>query len=48
MKPKDITLIPIPLRDESKGAVGDRLMVELRQALRKDTMAEYVKTHPPR
>jgi LCP family protein required for cell wall assembly len=48
MKPKDITLISIPLKDESKGVVDDPLIAELSQALRKDTMAEYVKTHPPR
>jgi LCP family protein required for cell wall assembly len=48
MKPKDITLISIPVKDESKGVVDDPLIAELSQALRKDTMAEYVKTHPPR
>jgi LCP family protein required for cell wall assembly len=50
MKPKDITLISIPLGNErtTKGErvypVDKEQLGQLSQALRKDTMAEYVKT----
>jgi len=49
MKPSDITLISVPLAKKAKGngayAVDDQQLAELSQALRKDTMAEYVKSH---
>ena len=54
LKPKDIVLISSPLGKERKikGQVVypvDRgQLEELSQALRKDTMAEYVKKYPPR
>jgi LCP family protein required for cell wall assembly len=54
MKPKDITLIS-PLGKERKVKGQDMVyqldrqpLDELSEALRKDTMAEYVKTHPAR
>jgi hypothetical protein len=48
MKPNDITLVPAPGNQRKNvyrldpGPLG-----ELSQALRKDTMAEYVENHPP-
>jgi LCP family protein required for cell wall assembly len=50
MKPSDVTLLPIPVMAERRSAylVNMGQLGELSQALRKDTMAEYVKSHPPR
>jgi hypothetical protein len=50
MKPNNVTLLPIPVMAERRSAypVNMGQLGELSQALRKDTMAEYVKTHPPR
>jgi LCP family protein required for cell wall assembly len=50
MKPSDVTLIPFPVMAERRSAypVDTGQLRELSQALRKDTMAEYVKSHPPR
>jgi len=50
MKPKSVTLLPIPVMAERRSAypVNMGQLGELSQALRKDTMAEYVKSHPPR
>jgi LCP family protein required for cell wall assembly len=54
MKPKDITLIsPLGKERKVKGQgmvyqLDRRPLDELSEALRKDTMAEYVKTHPAR
>jgi LCP family protein required for cell wall assembly len=49
MKPSDITLISAP-GNQRKNVyrVDSGSLGELSQALRKDTMAEYVKSHPPR
>lgn len=48
LKPKDITLISAPLGAERNGMypVDGEKLGELSQALRKDTMAEYVKRYP--
>jgi hypothetical protein len=52
MKPSGITLISVPLDPKRKGQPGYEVdrgqLAELIGALRKDTMAEYVKAHPPR
>jgi LCP family protein required for cell wall assembly len=50
MKPNDITLIPLPVMNERRGVypVDNGQLAELSKALRKDTMAEFVKSHPPR
>jgi LCP family protein required for cell wall assembly len=49
MKPKDITLISAP-GNQGKDVyrVDSGILGELSEALRKDTMAQYVKAHPPR
>jgi polyisoprenyl-teichoic acid--peptidoglycan teichoic acid transferase len=52
MKPSDITLMSAPLGKQRKingepiYTVDRQQLGELGQALRKDTMAEYLKTHP--
>jgi LCP family protein required for cell wall assembly len=52
MKPSDITVITAPLGKERKAnglrgySVDQRQLAELSQAMRKDTMAEYVKKYP--
>jgi LCP family protein required for cell wall assembly len=49
MKPDDITLMSAPGDQRKNVYRADlKLVGELSQALRKDTMAEYVKAHPPR
>jgi LCP family protein required for cell wall assembly len=48
LKPKDITLLSAPLGAERNGAylIDRNKLDELSEALRKDTMAEYVKHYP--
>jgi LCP family protein required for cell wall assembly len=52
MKPSDITLMPAPgaprrIKGQDVYKLNAAQLADLRQALRKDTMAEYVKTYPP-
>lgn len=48
LKPKDITLISAPLGAERNGMypIDRQKLGEFSEALRKDTMAEYVKRYP--